>query len=257
MQDLHGTCTRYVPFLARFLHYLARSCTYLARNGARNSKLAGNYSCSISCKILHHFLQESCKKRDISRARATQVLHARFLHSLARILHDLASLFLLGRSCGGVTGGWVRVCYLDMTDRSHQCPSGFTERSNSNIRTCRRTATSAGCGSVMMDVPYQYSKVCGRVRAYQVGTTNAFEGRSSPNIDSNYVDGVSLTHGSPREHIWTFVAKLQEGSGGHHPSVCSCTDPGAPSSPDFLEMIIFATREHILCHLPHQSNSIF
>ena len=56
MQDLHGTCTRYVPFLARFLHYLASSCTYLARNGARNSKLAGNHSCSISCKILHHFM---------------------------------------------------------------------------------------------------------------------------------------------------------------------------------------------------------
>ena len=161
------------------------------------------------------------------------------------------------RSCGGVTGGWVRVGYLDMTDSSHQCPSGFTEHRDSNIRTCQRNDTSAGCGSVMIDVPYHYSKVCGRVRAYQVGTTNAFEGRSSPNIDSNYVDGVSLTHGSPREHIWTFVAKLQEGSGGHHPSVCSCTDPGAPSSPDFLEMIIFATREHILCHLPHQSNSIF
>ena len=36
---VHAIC----PFLARFSHYLARSCTYLARNGARNSKLAGNY----------------------------------------------------------------------------------------------------------------------------------------------------------------------------------------------------------------------
>ena len=45
-----------------------------------------------SCKIV----QESCKKRDISCARAMQVLHARFLHTLARILHDLASSFLLG-----------------------------------------------------------------------------------------------------------------------------------------------------------------
>ena len=33
----------------------------------------------------------SCKKRDISRARAKQVLHARFLH-------NLASSFLLGSS---------------------------------------------------------------------------------------------------------------------------------------------------------------
>ena len=113
------------------------------------------------------------------------------------------------RSCGGVTGGWVRVGYLDMTNSSHQCPSGFTEHSDSNIRTCRRTDTSAGCGSLMMDVPYQYSRVCGRVRAYQVGTTNAFQGRASPSIESNYVNGVSLTHGSPRQHIWTFVAGIQ------------------------------------------------
>ena len=56
------------------------------------------------------------------------------------------------RSCGGVTGGWVRVGYLDMTDSSHQCPSGFTGHNDSNICTCRRTDTSAGCGSVMMNV---------------------------------------------------------------------------------------------------------
>ena len=57
-------------------------------------------SCTISCKICARsckIVQESCKKRDISRARAMQVLHARFLHDLARILHDLASSFLLGR----------------------------------------------------------------------------------------------------------------------------------------------------------------
>ena len=115
MQDLHGTCTRYVHFLARFLHYLARSCTYLARNGARNSKLAGNYSCSISCKILHHFLQDMCKiLQDMCKilqdsARIVQenghiacTCHASLAckilaqYNLARILHDLASSFLLG-----------------------------------------------------------------------------------------------------------------------------------------------------------------
>ena len=80
--DLHGTCTRYVPF--------ARSCTYLARIGARFCKRCckNNYgvSCTFFCKILQELckiVQESCKKRDISRARAKQVLHARFLHNLA------------------------------------------------------------------------------------------------------------------------------------------------------------------------------
>ena len=47
------------------------------------------------------------------------------------------------RSCGGVTGGWMRVAGLDMTNSSHQCPSGLMERSISiNIRTCVRNETS-------------------------------------------------------------------------------------------------------------------
>ena len=41
-------------------------------------------------------VQEMCKKRDISRARAKQVLHARFLQDSCTILHDFASSFLLG-----------------------------------------------------------------------------------------------------------------------------------------------------------------
>ena len=29
-------------------------------------------------------------------------------------------------------------------------------------------------------------------------------------INGNYVDGVSLTHGAPRQHIWTFAATVSE-----------------------------------------------
>ena len=32
--------------------------------------------------------------------------------------------------CGGVTGGWVRVAELDMTNSSHQCPSGMSHRAH-------------------------------------------------------------------------------------------------------------------------------
>jgi hypothetical protein len=40
------------------------------------------------------------------------------------------------RSCGGVTGGWMRVAYLDMTNRTHQCPSGLRQRTDSGVRSC-------------------------------------------------------------------------------------------------------------------------
>ena len=61
MQDLHGTCTRYVPFLARFLHYLARSYTYLARNGARFCKRCCKNNYLQIWSFLHHFLLDVCK----------------------------------------------------------------------------------------------------------------------------------------------------------------------------------------------------
>ena len=79
------------------------------------------------------------------------------------------------------------------------------ERNDSpNIRTCVKNEVSAGCSSVELPTAnIQYSSVCGRITAYQFATVDGF-GTSS--FDSTYVDGVSLTHGSPRQHIWTFAA---------------------------------------------------
>jgi hypothetical protein len=53
--------------------------------------------------------------------------------------------------------------------------------------------------------------VCGRIRAYQFGETGAF-GDDVRDIDSHYVDGVSLTHGASgsRQHIWTFASGVSE-----------------------------------------------
>ena len=140
------------------------------------------------------------------------------------------------RSCGGVTGGWMRVAELDMTNSSHQCPSGLTLRteSDSNIRACV-TASTVGCVSIPIDIPYSYSRVCGRVIAYQVGATNAFHHYGSSSIDDVYVDGVSLTHGNPRQHIWTFAVGLQESMAMNVESTCPCTgSDGATPSPSFV-----------------------
>ena len=50
---------------------------------------------------------------------------------------------------------------------------------------------------------------------YQHGTPDAVDntlGTEHNDINRDYVDGVSLTHGSPRQHIWTFMAGLIEAS---------------------------------------------
>ena len=142
------------------------------------------------------------------------------------------------RSCGNITGGWTRVAELNMTNSSHQCPSGLTLRteSDSNIRACV-TASTVGCVSIPIDIPYSYSRVCGRVIAYQVGATNAFHhpGSASDTIDDIYVDGISLTHGNPRQHIWTFAAGLRESMAMNAESTCPCTgNDGAIPPPRFV-----------------------
>ena len=139
------------------------------------------------------------------------------------------------RSCGGVTGGWMRVFELDMTNDSHQCPSGLIERNDLSIRTCVPNSVSASCSSVSLPISNEYSKVCGKIIAYQVGSPNTFAGytgssvRVDESIDTYYVDGVSLTYGNPRHHIWTFAAGLDE-SGFFAYSNCPCTDTTQNSS---------------------------
>ena len=115
------------------------------------------------------------------------------------------------RSCGGVTGGWMRVAYLDMTNSSHQCPSGLSQRTDSGVRSCAASSDLATCSSVLYrSHAIQYSQLCGKIIAYQANSMDGFHAITSARvarIDFNYVDGVSLTHGNaPRKHIWTFAA---------------------------------------------------
>ena len=56
----------------------------------------------------------------------------------------------------------------------------------------------------------QYDQVCGRIIGYQIGTTDAFLGALSNSIDTSYLDGVSMMHGSPSQHIWSFASGLSE-----------------------------------------------
>ncbi len=133
----------------------------------------------------------------------------------------------------------MKVAELDMTDNSNQCPSTLTQRINSNKRTCGTNSNSASCAHVHYSIDaIEYTKVCGKIKAYQDGSLDAFYRRNhSHSIDSNYVDGISLTHGRPRNHIWTFAGSLDEtGSGSQYN--CPCTNinqaNSASTSPAFV-----------------------
>ena len=116
-------------------------------------------------------------------------------------------------TCGG-SPGWRRVAFLNMTDPNQDCPSGWSLTTHS-VRTCGRVPSSGRytCDPVTFPVSGgEYSRVCGRIRAYQYGGAWAFRGAHSEgqSLNGSYVDGISITHGVPRQHIWTFAAGLAQ-----------------------------------------------
>ena len=61
------------------------------------------------------------------------------------------------------------------------------------------------------------------------------------NINSYYVDGVSLTYGSPRKHIWIFITAISEcGNAGSH---CPCAIGSTLAVPSFIRNDYFCESE--------------
>ena len=85
-----------------------------------------------------------------------------------------------------------------------------------------------------------YSQVCCKVIGYQYGTPDAVSNRSDLNndsINSYYVDGVSITHGSPRQHIWTLMCGLYDVSVDNRYN-CPCTNGNQSSTiPSFITSV--------------------
>ena len=136
-------------------------------------------------------------------------------------------------NCGDITGGWMRAAYINMTDAANSCPVGLTYYTQTSTRICSSSISSGGCTSVnfpTFGVPF--TKVCGRALGYQYGHTDAFStGNSS--IDSHYVEGLSVTHGTPRNHIWTFAAGYSKNYSGGGNCPCASPYPG-PAAPSFV-----------------------
>ena len=135
-------------------------------------------------------------------------------------------------SCSN-TRGWARVANLDMRNPSQQCPGELT--SSETRRLCGRGSLGAGCVSAVYSTySISYSHVCGRVIGYEFLSPDAFRLVASQTIEDAYVDGVSLTHGSPgaRQHIWTFAGGILESySPPFHPTLfCPCVNGTFPPS---------------------------
>ena len=145
---------------------------------------------------------------------------------------DIQYVFCHMENLCNLEGGWMRIANLNMTQAT-SCPTGFRLYTNGGVRACGRPVTSSGScvGKIFSSSGIKYSQVCGKIIGYQVGYTDAADGRpNNININTYYADGVSLTHGNPREHIWTLMSGQGDRSRYHNRCPCGSVDPiSAPS----------------------------
>ena len=130
----------------------------------------------------------------------------------------------------GSGGGWTRLAYLNMSDSTVNCPSGLRLYHSGGVRACGRPVTNVG-SRASVQFPsngIRYSQICGRVVGYQYATTDAMRKTYrilhdviSSAINHSYVDGVSITRGSSRQHVWTFASGSTD-TGTETGATCHC-----------------------------------
>ena len=154
---------------------------------------------------------------------------------LDRLLQDVVVPPLM--PCGGL--GWRQIVYINTTENDQSCPSGWnrTPVNSGSIILCRAN----GVGTLTFDTVMfntgliPYDQVCGRMTAYQFGSTAAFSQRNT-GINTAYVDGASITHGLPpaRQHIWSFAIGRAEITALDSDSICPCSLNSTNSVPAFV-----------------------
>ena len=138
--------------------------------------------------------------------------------------------------CGG--GVWMRMASYNYSDPNTVCP-GDWNLITSPVRSCGRSSPSASCASAVFPTnSIEFRSVCGRVITIQFGTPNAFypyHYQNQRSIDDYYVDGVSITYGNPRQHVWTFAAYPSDDN-TRLINLCPCSQPSlnVPSPPPFV-----------------------
>ena len=136
--------------------------------------------------------------------------------------------------CSTVGGGWMRVGQINMTNPLETCPSPL-HTVTSPKRICAKRG-GAGCSSVLFathGVPY--TQICGQAIGYQFYSTDGFAQRySKARINSAYLDGISITYGKPRQHLWSYAIGLAQ-SHLDRIDACPCASSLGAQPPSFVK----------------------
>ena len=190
-------------------------CRYVAKAKQCHSELAVEIFSLISSP------GESCKEVYIRNPQSqNRSGYCWLINPLRRVYCDMEHR----SECGNI-GGWTRIASVNIT-RGDNCPSGWNKSSHDGISFCKSPSNNAGCYPVKFSSKgISYQKVCGMARGYQKGSTDSF----------NYgqMDGLFITYGSPRQHIWSYLAGLVDANPHNYfDSSCPCAArPGLGSTP--------------------------
>ena len=132
----------------------------------------------------------------------------------------------------GILGQWRRIGYLNMEEKGASCPIRLREETNSRSRkkACGRMEEDQ-CASLLFPADGKsYQHVCSRFRGYQFGNTDAFWQAQLSDINGPYLQGVSITRGSNRTHIWSLAAGVSE----ENFFSCPCTRNASQGIPSYV-----------------------
>ena len=127
-------------------------------------------------------------------------------------------------ACG--EGNWKMIASINGSN----CPPGWKNSSHNNVSFCTTPSNQLGCYRVSFSTNQEkYQKVCGRVTGFQRGTPDAFNSNSDASVD-----GISITHGNPRQHIWTYAVGLTNEDPAFYNSNCPCGTKAGKSAPSYV-----------------------
>ena len=139
-------------------------------------------------------------------------------------------------TCAGVGGGWKRIVNINIS-AGDDCPSGWRKDTYSGVSFCRVVSDEwRTCSSTNFSTDgTSYHRVCGRARGYQKGELDSFWAHNNlgQTIDGFYADGLLITYGIPRQHIWTYVGSVFDNNGAPCCN-CPCSVGGGSAPPPFV-----------------------
>ena len=139
--------------------------------------------------------------------------------------------------CGGHKGGWMTIVKFDIS-KGDSCPSEWTKiitPGNSAKSVCRSGNNTGLDSTIFSTYNITFNKICGRLTGYQKGNVHAFWSTKydSKSIDDCYAEGVSITVGNPRKHVWTYAVGLSDDHNNTQYN-CPCAATPGPDPPAFI-----------------------